>query len=178
MLLTDARRAARTGPVGELIPLDEQDRSIWDREAIAEGVALVNAAFSRGPVGEYQVQAAIAAVHDQAARVEDTDWPEILALYSVLLGLSNNPVVALNHAVAVAMVHGPAEGLKRVDAIAGDDRLKGSHRVDAVRAHLLERAGQPDEAVAHYRRAAGKTSSLPERNYLMMRAAKLDAGST
>jgi predicted RNA polymerase sigma factor len=150
MLLTDARRVARTGPVGELIPLDEQDRSLWNRDAIAEGVALVNAAFSRGPVGEYQVQAAIAAVHDQAARVEDTDWPEILALYSVLLRLSNNPVVALNHAVAVAMVHGPAEGLKRVDAIAGDDRLKGSHRVDA-----------------------GRTSSLPERNYLLMRAAKL-----
>ena len=173
MLLTDARRAARTGPVGELVPLDEQDRSLWNRDAIAEGVALVNAAFSRGPVGEYHVQAAIAAVHDQAARVEDTDWPEILALYSVLLGLSANPVVALNHAVAVAMVHGPAEGLKRVDAIAGDDRLKGSHRVDAVRAHLLERAGRPDEAVSLYRRAAGKTSSLPERNYLMMRAARL-----
>ena len=173
MLLTDARRAARTGPVGELIPLDEQDRSLWNREAIAEGVALVGAAFSRGSVGEYQVQAAIAAVHDQAARVEGTDWPEILALYTVLLRLSNSPVVALNHAVAVAMVHGPAEGLKRVDAIAGDDRLKGSHRVDAVRAHLLERSGQRDEAVAHYRRAAGKTSSLPERNYLLMRAAKL-----
>ena len=174
MLLTDARRAARTGPLGELIPLDEQDRSLWEREAIAEGLALVSAAFSRGPVAEYQVQAAIAAVHDQAARVEDTDWSEILALYSVLLRFSNSPVVALNHAVAVAMVHGPAEGLKRVDAIAGDDRLKGSHRVDAVRAHLLERAGRRDEAVAHYRRAAGKTSSLPERNYLLMRAAKLD----
>jgi predicted RNA polymerase sigma factor len=175
MLLTDARRSARTGPSGELIPLDEQDRSLWNRESIAEGVALVGAAFSRGAVGEYQVQAAIAAVHDQAARAEDTDWPEILALYSVLLRLSNSPVVALNHAVAIAMVHGPAEGLKRVDAIAGDDRLKGSHRVDAVRAHLLERAGRPDEAVALYRLAAGKTSSLPERNYLLMRAASVAA---
>ena len=175
MLLTDARRSARTGPSGELIPLDEQDRSLWNRESIAEGVALVGAAFSRGAVGEYQVQAAIAAVHDQAARAEDTDWPEILALYSVLLRLSNSPVVALNHAVAIAMVHGPAEGLKRVDAIAGDDRLKGSHRVDAVRAHLLERAGARDEAVALYRRAAGKTSSLPERNYLLMRAASVAA---
>jgi predicted RNA polymerase sigma factor len=173
MLLTDARRAARTGPSGELIPLDEQDRSRWDRDAIAEGVTLAAAAFSRGAVGDYQLQAAIAAVHDQAARVEDTDWPEILALYGVLLRLSNNPVVALNHAVAVAMVHGPDEGLKRVDDVARDDRLKGSHRVDAVRAHLLERAGRREDAIALYRQAAGKTSSLPERNYLLMRAAKL-----
>ncbi len=173
MLLTDARRAARTGSVGELIPLDEPDRSRWNREAIAEGVALVSASFSRGPVGEYQVQAAIAAVHDEAPRAEDTDWPQILALYSVLLGLSTNPVVALNHAVAVAMVHGPEEGLARVDAIADDPRLTTSHRVDAVRAHLLERAGRRDEAVVLYRRAAEKTSSVPERNYLIMRAAKL-----
>jgi predicted RNA polymerase sigma factor len=173
MLLTDARRLARTGPTGELIPLDEQDRSVWDREAIAEGTALVTTAFSRGAVGEYQLQAAIAAVHDSAARAEDTDWSEILALYGVLMRLSDSPIVALNHAVAVAMVHGPTEGLKRVDAIAGDARLKHSHRVDAVRGHLLEREGRRDAAIAHYRRAASVTSSLPERNYLLMRAARL-----
>ena len=141
MLLTDARRAARTGSGGELIPLDEQDRTLWDRQAIAEGVALVSAALSRGSVGEYQLQAAIAAVHDEAPRAEDTDWPQILALYDVLKRMSDNPMVALNHAIATAMVQGPDAGLELLGPLDEDHRLRGSHRLDAVRAHLLERAG-------------------------------------
>jgi RNA polymerase sigma factor (sigma-70 family) len=175
MILTDARRAARTGPAGELIPLDEQDRGLWHREAIVEGVALVTEALQRGAVGPYQIQAAIAAVHDEAPRAQDTDWEEILGLYGVLMRMSDNPVVALNHAVAVAMVHGPAAGLERLDALAGDARLRGTHRLDAARAHLLERAGRRDEAVAAYRRAAERTTSTPERDYLVLRAAKLQA---
>jgi RNA polymerase sigma factor (sigma-70 family) len=173
MLLTDARRAARTGAAGELIPLDEQDRSLWDAAAIAEGVALVSATLPRGAVGAYQLQAAIAAVHDEAASAEATDWPQILALYSVLLQMSNNPIVALNHAIAVAMVHGPAAGLARLDALAGDARLAGHHRLDAVRAHLLDRAGDHDAACEHYRRAAERTTSAPERDYLLMKAARV-----
>jgi predicted RNA polymerase sigma factor len=173
MLLTDARRRARTGPAGELVPLDEQDRSLWDRAAIAEGVALVSAVLPQGAVGEYQLQAAIAAVHDEAARAEDTDWPQILALYEVLRRLSGSPVVSLNHAIASAMVHGAQTGLTLLEPLQQDPRLNGSHRVDAVRAHLLERAGQHDAAVALYRAAAAKTTSLPERNYLMLRAARL-----
>jgi RNA polymerase sigma factor (sigma-70 family) len=173
MLLTDARRQARTGPAGELIPLDEQDRSLWNRAAIAEGVALVSAVLPQGAVGEYQLQAAIAAVHDEAARTEDTDWPQILALYEVLRRLSGSPVVSLNHAIASAMVHGAHTGLTLLEPLQQDPRLNGSHRVDAVRAHLLERAGQHDAAVALYRTAAAKTTSLPERNYLMLRAARL-----
>lgn len=173
MLLTDARRAARTGPAGELVPLDEQDRGRWDRAAIDEGVALVTAALSRGCPGPYQLQAAIAAVHDEAPRVEDTDWPQILALYGVLLRMADNPMVALNHAIAVAMVHGPAEGLRRLDALEADPRLAGHHRLHAVRAHLLERAGDRPAAIAGYQRAAGLTASAPERDYLLMRAARL-----
>jgi RNA polymerase sigma factor (sigma-70 family) len=171
MLLTDARRSARTGSAGELIPLDEQDRSLWDRRAIAEGVALVTAALSRGPVGEYPLQAAIAAVHDEAARVEETDWPQILALYGVLKRMSDNPMVTLNHAIATAMVHGPAAGLELLNALDADERLAGHHRLDAVRAHLLERSGDREAAIAHFRKAAGRTTSLPERNYLMMQRA-------
>jgi RNA polymerase sigma factor (sigma-70 family) len=173
MLLTDARRTARTGPAGELIPLDEQDRSLWDRGAIAEGVALVSEALKRGSVGEYQLQAAIAAVHDEAPRVEDTDWPQILALYSVLMRMSDSPVVALNHAVAHAMVHGPAAGLELLARLDADDRINSSHRLDAVRGHLYERLGDPESAMKHYRQAAERTASAPERNYLMMRAARL-----
>jgi predicted RNA polymerase sigma factor len=173
MLLTDARRAARTGPAGELIPLDEQDRALWNREAISEGVALVSRALPRGAVGPYQLQAAIAAVHDEAPSAQDTDWEEILALYGVLLRMSDNPIVALNHAVAHAMVHGPAAGLERMDALAGDARLRGTHRFEAARAHLLERAGRNDEAMIAYRSAAERTTSTPERDYLMLRAAKL-----
>ena len=177
MLLTDARRAARTGPVGELIPLDEQDRSLWDRDAIAEGVALVSSALSSAPVGEYQLQAAIAALHDEAARAEDTDWPQILALYGVLQQMSDNPLVALNRAIAIAMVDGPRAGLVMLESLDRDERLAGSHRLAAVRAHLLERAGDRQAAVALYRQAATRTTSIPERNYLLMRAARLSATS-
>jgi RNA polymerase sigma factor (sigma-70 family) len=174
MLLTDARRAARAGPAGELIPLDEQDRGRWDRAAIAEGVALVTAALSRGSVGAYQLQAAIAAVHDEAPSADATDWPQILALYGLLLQMSDNPMVALNHAIATAMVRGPAAGLARLDALAHDARLAEHHRLDAVRGHLLERAGDRAAAQQHYRRAAERTTSAPERNYLLMKAARLD----
>ncbi|HKC79987.1 MAG TPA: sigma-70 family RNA polymerase sigma factor [Gemmatimonadaceae bacterium] len=172
MLLTDARRAARTGVNGELITLDEQDRRLWDSQAIAEGVALISAALSKGSVGEYQLQAAIAAVHDEAARVDDTDWPQILALYSVLMRITDNPVVALNHAIAKAMVDGPNAGLALLAPLQDDDRLRGNHRLDAVRAHLLERAGERDAAVKLYREAASKTTSLPERDYLLKKAAR------
>jgi len=173
MLLTDARRAARTGPAGELVPLDQQDRSLWDRAAIEEGIALVTEALPRGAVGPYQVQAAIAAVHDEAESVEATDWPQILGLYGLLLRMSDSPMVALNHAVAIAMVHGPAAGLERLDAVAHDPRIAGHHRLDAVRAHLLERAGERDGAIAHYLRAAEKTASIAERDYLLGQAARL-----
>ena len=173
MLLTDARRAARTGAHGELIPLEQQDRSLWNREAIAEGVALVSAALSKGPVGAYQLQAAIAAVHDEAERAEDTDWRQILALYGVLKRMSDNPMIALNHAIAAAMVEGPRAGLALVDAIDASGRLAGSHRIDAVRAHLFERAGDSRRAIAHYLAAAGRTASLPEKNYLVAQAARL-----
>ena len=173
MLLTDARRAARTGPDGELIPLTKQDRTLWDQEQIAEGVALLSATLSKGSVGAYQLQAAIAAVHDEAARAEDTDWPQILALYELLKRMSDNPMVMLNHAIAAAMVHGPSQGLELLDALDGDRRLAGHHRLDAVRAHLLEMAGDDRAAIAHYRTAAGRTTSIPERNYLMTQAARL-----
>jgi len=173
MLLTDARRAARTGPAGELIPLDEQDRSRWDRDAIGEGVALLTATLPRGAVGPYQLQAAVAAVHDEAASAAETDWPQILALYGVLQRISDNPMVTLNHAIAVAMVEGPAAGLERLDALARDPRLAGHHRLDAVRAHLLERAGDRDGAIAFFQRAAERTASTAERNYLITRAARL-----
>jgi RNA polymerase sigma factor (sigma-70 family) len=175
MLLTDARRAARTGPHGELIPLDEQDRALWDRRLIAEGVALVSAALSRGSVGPYLLQATIAAVHDEAPRAEDTDWAQIDALYGLLEQISDNPMVSLNRAVATAMVEGPRAGLQRLQALDGDPRLAGHHRLDAVRAHLYERAGDDERAIAHYRAAAERTASTPERDYLTMKAARLAA---
>jgi len=173
MLLTDARRAARTGPDGELIPLAEQDRTLWDRQAIAEGVALITRALSRGAVGPYQLQAAIAAVHDEAARADETDWPQILALYGVLARISENPMVALNRAIATAMVHGPPAGLELLQRLDQDPRIRGHYRLDAVRAHLSEMAGDHEAAIAHFRAAAGKTTSVPERNYLMMKAGRL-----
>ncbi|MCP3782294.1 ECF-type sigma factor [Micromonospora sp. A3M-1-15] len=173
MLLTEARAAARTGPSGELISLADQDRSRWDAAAIAEGTALVTRAMARGPVGPYQLQAAIAALHDEAPTAERTDWPQILALYEVLERLAESPVVSLNRAVATAMVHGPAAGLDALAALAADPRLTDHHRLDAARAHLHEMAGDRDAAVAHYRAAAGRTTSQPEHEYLLMRAARL-----
>jgi RNA polymerase sigma factor (sigma-70 family) len=173
MLLTDARRAARTGPAGELIPLDEQDRTLWDQTAISEGVALISASLSRGLVGPYQLQAAVAAVHDEAKSADATDWAQILALYGVLERISDNPMVTLNLAIAAAMVHGPAAGLERLDALAADPRLAGHHRLDAVRAHLLERAGDVEAAIGYFCRAAERTSSVAERNYLLTQAARL-----
>lgn len=171
MLLTEARSAARTGPHGELIPLDEQDRALWDRRAIDEGSALVEKALAQGPAGVYQLQAAIAALHDEAARADDTDWPQILALYDLLVRRAPEPMAELSRAVAVAMVHGPRAGLAEVAALEG--RLAGHHRLDAVRAHLLERAGETDAARAAYQSAAKRTLSVPETRYLQMRAARL-----
>jgi RNA polymerase sigma factor (sigma-70 family) len=173
MLLTDARRLARTGAEGELIPLPQQDRRLWDRQQIAEGVELLSATLPKGSVGPYQLQAAIAAVHDEAVRADDTDWPQILALYDLLRRMSDNPMVMLNHAIAAAMVHGPTKGLELLDALEADAHLADHHRLDAVRAHLLELAGDHKGAVRHYRTAAGKTGSLPERNYLLAQAARL-----
>ena len=173
MLLTDARRAARTGPDGELIPLPQQDRALWDRAQISEGVGLITSALSRGSIGPYRLQAAIAAVHDEAARPEDTDWPQILALYTLLKSMSGNPMVILNHAIAAAMVHGPSKGLELLQPLDSDARLAGHHRLDAVRAHLLEMAGDLERAIEHYRIAAARTTSLPERDYLTAQAARL-----
>lgn len=179
MLLTQARSAARTGPGGELVPLGEQDRTLWDRAAVAEGVALITEVLPRGRLGPYQVQAAVAAVHDEAETVEDTDWPQILALYGVLEQLSDSPVVRLNRAVAAAMVHGPEAGLRMVADLEASGRLTGHHRLYAVRAHLLEMAGDRAGAARDYRAAAARTTSLPERHHLTLRAARLgrDAGA-
>jgi RNA polymerase sigma factor (sigma-70 family) len=173
MLLTDARRAARTRADGSLVPLAEQDRALWNRSYIEEGVALVTDSLSRTQLGPYQLQAAIAAVHDEAARADDTDWPQILALYELLERVSPSPMVLLNHAVALAMVRGPRAGLELLGALDGDDRLAGHYRLDAVRAHLLEMAGDRDGARAGYRSAARRTTSLPERRYLEGRAGQL-----
>lgn len=173
MLLTDARRHARTGPNDELIPLAEQNRALWDQEQIREGLALLSAALPKASVGPYQLQAAIAAVHDEAQRPEDTDWPQVLALYELLKRMSDNPMVILTHAIAAAMVHGPREGLNLLDGLKEDRRIAEHHRMDAVRAHLLEMAGDWQAAAAYYRSAAGKTVNVPERNYLLMQAARL-----
>ncbi|WP_328603053.1 RNA polymerase sigma factor [Amycolatopsis sp. NBC_00345] len=173
MLLTDARRPARTRPDGALMPLAEQDRRLWTVPVIVEGVELISRTLGRGPAGPYQVQAAIAALHDQAVSTAGTDWPQILELYGVLEELAPSPVVTLNRAIAVAMVHGPAEGLALLATIEGDSRIKQGHRLDAVRAHLLELAGDHAAAREHYLRAAKRTTSLPERRYLQGRAASL-----
>ena len=175
MLLTDARRGARTGPSGELIPLDEQNRRLWDQRLIAEGVELISEALSQGAIGFYQLQAAIAAVHDEAASAGDTDWPQIFALYGLLKRMSDNPMVTLNHAIAAAMVHGPMVGLELLKALDSDPRLDGHYRLDAVRAHLLEMAGDHERALAHYRAAADRTTNIPERNYLTTKAARVAA---
>jgi len=171
MLLTEARRPARSDAHGDLIPLDEQDRTRWDRDLIAEGTALIDAAVRRGAVGEYQLQAAIAALHDRAPTAAETDWRQIHALYELLERMTGNPVVRLNRVVAAAMMDGPRAGLKLLDELGGS--AAGGHRRDAVRAHLLERAGERDAAIEAYRAAAAATTSLPERRYLTMRAARL-----
>lgn len=173
MLLTDARRQARTGPDGALIPLDEQDRSRWDRTAIEEGVSVLSDALATGPAGPYQLQAAIAAVHAQAPRAEDTDWRQILALYDLLQRSSPSPMVALNRAVAVAMVHGPRAALGLLGSLAAEERLAGHHRLEATRAHLLEIAGDYPAARLSYRRAARRAANPQERRYLDDRAARL-----
>jgi predicted RNA polymerase sigma factor len=171
MLLTHARRAARTGPDGSLIPLSDQDRALWDRDAIAEGIALIAPVLASGPVGPFQLQAAIAAVHAEAPSTAETDWREITALYELLERVAPNPVFTLNRAVAVAMFRGPDAGLRLLAEIEGDDRLSTRHRLAAVRGHLLEMAGSSAAAASSYEAAARLASSLPEREYLQRRAA-------
>jgi RNA polymerase sigma factor (sigma-70 family) len=173
MLLTDARRPARTGPDGGLVPMAEQDRSLWNADHIAEGVALITEALPRGATGPYQLQAAIAAIHDEAASAEATDWPQIMALYELLMRTSDNPVVALNHAVAVAMVQGARAGLDLLGKLEADERIAEDHRLHAVRAHLLEMAGDRAAARDSYQAAAQRTTSLPQQRYLHARAARL-----
>jgi predicted RNA polymerase sigma factor len=173
MLLTEARRAARTDLDGSLVPLAQQRRDRWDTSAIAEGQALLTRTLGTGPVGTYQVQAAITALHDEAPTAADTDWPQILALYDVLVRIDPGPVVTLSRAVALAMVHGPTAGLTVLGTLDADDRLTHSHRLEAVRAHLLELAGDHNAARDSYLRAARMTASLPEQRYLTRRAAEL-----
>jgi RNA polymerase sigma factor (sigma-70 family) len=174
LLLTHARRAARTGPSGELVPMAAQDRSRWDRTAITEGVALVTHALSATTrFGPYMLQAAIAAVHDEAASDAETDWPQILGLYQLLSSLADNPMITLNQAVAELKVHGPTAALAMLDRAASDDRLHGHYRVDGLRAHLLEEAGDLKAAREYYVKAAKATLSLPERHYLQERATRL-----
>ncbi|MFD3534308.1 RNA polymerase sigma factor [Streptomyces sp. NPDC058664] len=173
MLLTDARRPARTGPHGELVPLAEQDRGRWDAGLVAEGVELISRTLPRGQVGPYQLQAAIAAVHDEAESAEATDWAQILALYELLERTGPNPMITLNRAVAVAMVHGPGAGLALLDELAEDRRTARHHRLLATRAHLLELLGDKEAAAAAYREAARRTTSAPERRHLTERARRL-----
>jgi predicted RNA polymerase sigma factor len=173
MLLTDARRPARTRPDGSLVPLAEQDRSLWNRDAIAEGIDLITRTLPRGRVGPYQVQAAIAAIHDEATEAKDTDWEQILALYQILDRIAPGPMVTLNRIVALAIVHGPQAGLAELDDLERDARLAQHHRLHAVRAHLLEMAGDLQAAQASYRTAAHLTTSLPEQRYLNARLARI-----
>jgi RNA polymerase sigma factor (sigma-70 family) len=173
MLLTDARRQARSGLDGELIPLSEQDRSLWDRTMIDEGLEIISASLAHSALGPYQLQAAIAALHDEADTPEATDWPQIVSLYELLQQIAPSPIITLNQAVAVAMAQGPAAGLALLSALASSGDLKETHRLDAVRAHLLEMSGDTTGAIAAYRSAAKKTQSLPEQAYLEGRAARL-----
>ena len=173
MLLVDARRPARTDPDGGLVPLSEQDRSVWDRSMIAEGVALISDALATTRVGRYQLQAAIAALHDEAPTSAETDWPQIVALYRLLERVAPGPAVTLNRAVAEAMVHGPQAGLDLLDTVKVDQRVSGAHRVDAVRAHLLEMAGRMPAATVAYQQAARRTASIPERRHLLAGARRL-----
>ncbi|MFC6080107.1 RNA polymerase sigma factor [Sphaerisporangium aureirubrum] len=172
MLLTDARRPARSLPDGSLVPLEEQDRGKWDRACVAEGVALISETLPRGVVGPYQLQAAIAAIHDEAETLDATDWPQILALYELLERTAPNPMVTLNRAVAAAMVHGPAAGLDLLATLESDHRMARHHRLLAARAHLLELAGDPS-AEAVYRQAALRATTVPEQRYLTGRATRL-----
>jgi RNA polymerase sigma factor (sigma-70 family) len=173
MLLTDARRAARDDPDGRIVPLAEQQRDLWDAAAIAEGQAILTRTLGTGPVGPYQLQAAIAALHDEAPTAEETDWPQILSLYDVLATVAPGPVVTLSRAVAVASVHGPTAGLALLGTLDADQRMAHNHRLEAVRAHLLEQAGDSAAARESYLRAAKMTASLPEQRYLELRAARL-----
>ncbi|MDQ3055182.1 MAG: sigma-70 family RNA polymerase sigma factor [Actinomycetota bacterium] len=173
LLLTDARRAARTHADGSLVPLADQRRELWNKPQIDEGTALITRILGTANVGPYQLQAAIAAVHDEAPSNEQTDWPQILALYEVLARVSPGPIVTLNRAVALAMVDGPRAGLALLGTLDGDDRMAHTHRLDAVRAHLLELAGDPAAARASYLQAARRSASLPEQRYLALRAAQL-----
>jgi RNA polymerase sigma factor (sigma-70 family) len=173
MLLTDARRAARTLDDGSLVPLAEQSRDLWNRSQIEEGVTLLTRTLGKHVVGPYQLQAAIAAIHDEAATAQETDWPQILALYDVLERVSPGPVVTLNRAVAVAMVNGPRAGLAVLGTFDADERMAHNHRLEAVRGHLLELAGDPVAAREAYRRAARMAASIPEQRYLALRAARL-----
>jgi RNA polymerase sigma factor (sigma-70 family) len=178
MLLTDSRRDARTGPSGELIPLSDQDRGRWDAAQVADGTALIDAAMARSALGPYQLQAAIAAIHAGAARPEDTDWREVHALYKILERIAPNPMVTLNRAVALAEIDGPEAGLELLATLDRDSRVAGHHRLHAVRAHLLERTGDRNAAIEHYKQAARGTASSPEQRYLEARAARLAAGRT
>jgi RNA polymerase sigma factor (sigma-70 family) len=173
MLLTDARRPARTGPTGELIPLATQDRKLWDARLIVEGVQLTAGALARGDAGYYLAQAAIAAIHDDAQKPDETDWPQIVSWYDELVRLTDNPMVALNRAIAVAMVDGPDAGLKLLAAL--DDKLGQHYRLDAVRAQLYEMAGDDAAALTHFRAAAARTTSVAEQRYLTTQAARLHA---
>jgi predicted RNA polymerase sigma factor len=173
MLLTDARQAARTDAAGLLVPLDEQRRELWDQALIAEGVALITRTLGTVPVGPYQLQAAIAAVHDEAPTAEETDWPQILALYEVLGQVAPGPIVTLSRAVALAMVRGPKAGLALLGTLEANERMAHTHRLESVRAHLLERAGEMVAARESYLRAARMTANVPEQRYLALRAARL-----
>jgi predicted RNA polymerase sigma factor len=173
MLLTDARRAARADAAGRIVPLAEQHRDLWDTAAVTEGQAILTRTLGTGPVGPYQLQAAIAALHDEAATAEETDWPQILALYDVLAAIAPGPVVTISRAVALAMVRGPTAGLALLGTLDTDERMASTHRLEAVRAHLLEQAGDADSARQSYLRAAKMTASLPEQRYLELRAARL-----
>jgi RNA polymerase sigma factor (sigma-70 family) len=173
MLLTEARRQARSGLDGELIPLSEQDRSLWDRTMIDEGLEIISAALAHATVGPYQLQAALAALHDEAPSADATDWQQIVSLYELLQQIAPSPIVSLNQAVAVAMAHGPAAGLALLSTLESSGDLNATHRLDAVRAHLLEMSGDTTAAIAAYRAAAKKTQSLPEQTYLEGRAQKL-----
>jgi RNA polymerase sigma factor (sigma-70 family) len=174
MLLTDARRPARIGAAGQLVPLDAQDRSLWNRDKVAEGTRLLEIALACGAPGPYQIQAAISALHDEAASVECTDWAQIRALYDRLVIVADSPMARLSRAIATAMVDGAAAGLAELETLSTDPLLAQSHRLAAARGHLLERAGRNHEAADAYRSAANRTTSTPERTYLLLRAAQVN----